>query len=407
MTDDQAEALAATEGSAAAQVLRHWAARTPDAPMLTLGDRTLTWGQVYANAKRVSHALAAEGVVPGERVAFLDRNSIEFFEVFFGCALLGAVSIIVNWRLAPAEMAAIVEDAQATVLFYGDGYTGAVKDMAPLVTSVRTWVPLAQLDDWRGAGVTAEPSDPGFEPGPGDVVTQLYTSGTTGLPKGVMISGRNLSTILGEAANIFQIGPDTVSLVAMPLFHIGGTGWALAGMSRGGHSVIIRDIDPVEVLRVIEEHRITEKFVVPAVLMFLLATPEIATTDVSSLRTVFYGASPISEDVLVRSMEALGCDFAQVYGLTETTGARAHTCCARPGGRSTTWSSRSSMPPPARPCRRVRSVRSGPDPIRTCSATGTSPKRPPRCSRRDGCTRGTPDGSVRTATCSSTTGSRT
>jgi long-chain acyl-CoA synthetase len=136
-----------------------------------------------------------------------------------------------------------------------------------------------------------------------------------------MISGRNLSTILGEAANIFQIGPDTVSLVAMPLFHIGGTGWALAGMSRGGHSVIIRDIDPVEVLRVIEEHRITETFVVPAVLMFLLATPEIATTDVSSLRTVFYGASPISEDVLVRSMEALGCDFAQVYGLTETTGA--------------------------------------------------------------------------------------
>ena len=321
MTDDQAEALAAAEGSAAAQVLRHWAARTPDAPMLTLGDRTLTWGQVYANAKRVSHALAAEGVVPGERVAFLDRNSIEFFEVFFGCALLGAVSIIVNWRLAPAEMAAIVEDAQATILFYGDGYTGAVKDMAPMVTSVRTWVPLAQLDDWRGAGVTAEPSDPGFEPGPDDVVTQLYTSGTTGLPKGVMISGRNLSTILGEAANNFQIGPDTVSLVAMPLFHIGGTGWALSGMSRGGHSVIIRDIDPVEVLRVIEEHRITETFVVPAVLMFLLATPDLANTDVSSLRTVFYGASPISEDVLVRSMEAFACDFAQVYGLTETTGA--------------------------------------------------------------------------------------
>jgi long-chain acyl-CoA synthetase len=92
-------------------------------------------------------------------------------------------------------------------------------------------------------------------------------------------------------------------------------------MSRGGHSVIIRDIDPVEVLRVIEEHRITETFVVPAVLMFLLATPDLANTDVSSLRTVFYGASPISEDVLVRSMEAFACDFAQVYGLTETTGA--------------------------------------------------------------------------------------
>ncbi len=311
----------AAEYQTAAQMLRHWATRTPDAPMLTLATTTLTWSQVYANAKRVSHALAAEGVVPGERVPFLDRNCIEYFEVFFGCALLGAVSVAVNWRLAPAEMAAILEDAQASVLFYGNEYNGAVKDMTPLVTSVRTWVPLEQLDDWRGAGVTDEPDDPGFAPSPDDVVTQLYTSGTAGLPKGAMISGRNISTILNEAIGIFHIGADTVSLVAMPLFHIGGTGWALSGMSRGGHSVIVRDIDPAVILGIIEEHRITETFVVPAVLMFLLATPELATTDVSSLRTVFYGASPISVDVLVRSMEALGCEFAQVYGLTETTGA--------------------------------------------------------------------------------------
>jgi long-chain acyl-CoA synthetase len=120
---------------------------------------------------------------------------------------------------------------------------------------------------------------------------------------------------------VFHIGSDTVSLVAMPLFHIGGTGWALCGMSRGGHSVIIRDLDPVAVLGLIGAHGVTETFVVPAVLMFLLATPELATTDLSSLRTVFYGASPITEDVLVRSMAALQCDFAQVYGLTETTGA--------------------------------------------------------------------------------------
>jgi long-chain acyl-CoA synthetase len=136
-----------------------------------------------------------------------------------------------------------------------------------------------------------------------------------------MISARNLATILRAAPETFRIDDTTVSMVAMPLFHIGGTGWALSGMSRGGHSVIVRDIDPVEVLRVIEAHAVTDAFVVPAVLMFLLATPQLADTDVSSLRTIFYGASPISEDVLVRSMAALGCDFAQVYGLTETTGA--------------------------------------------------------------------------------------
>ncbi len=301
-------------------MLRTWANQTPDAPMLTEGDTTLTWSEVYARAKRVSRALVNAGVSPGDRVAFLDRNGIEYFEVFFGCALLGAVSVAINWRLAPAEMAAIIEDSHSRVVVFGPDYAAAIKELTPLVTCVSEWVPLDHFAQWRDAG-EEDPADPGFEPGPDDVVTQLYTSGTTGLPKGAMISGRNISCILTEAIQVFRIGADTVSLVAMPLFHIGGTGWALCGMSRGGHSVILRDMDPATALRLIEEHGVTETFVVPAVLMFLLATPELSGADVSSLRTVFYGASPISEDVLVRSMKALSCDFAQVYGLTETTGA--------------------------------------------------------------------------------------
>ncbi len=304
-----------------AALLRHWAAERPDEPMLTLGGRTLTWAETYDRACRLAGALAADGVGPEDRVAVLDRSGIEFFEVFFACSLLGAVSVAVNWRLAPAEMAAIVEDAGARVLLYGADYDGAVAELAPAVTSVTTYVPLVDLDAWVAGLVDGVPADPGFAPGTDDVVTQLYTSGTTGLPKGVMITGGNLTTILHGAAELFRIGSDTVSLAAMPLFHIGGVGWALSGMSGGGHTVILRDVDPVEVLSIIETHGVTETFVVPAVLMFLLATPELATTDVSSLRTVFYGASPISEDVLVRSMETFGCDFAQVYGLTETTGA--------------------------------------------------------------------------------------
>ena len=305
----------------ATAMLREWAAATPGAPMLTLGDITLTWAEVYGRARQVGRSLTSAGVTVGDRVAFLDKNGIEFFEAFFGCALMGAVNVAVNWRLAPGEMAAIIEDARAPVVFYGPEFEATVKEIEPLVDCVREWVPLDRLAEWRDPeGVGAAP-DRGFEPGPDEVVTQLYTSGTTGLPKGAMISGRNISCILTEADRVFHIGSDTVSLVAMPLFHIGGSGWALCGMSRGGHSVIIRDIEAVEALRLIERHRVTETFVVPAVLMFLLSTPELSGTDVSSLRTVFYGASPISEDVLVRSMDALGCDFAQVYGLTETTGA--------------------------------------------------------------------------------------
>jgi long-chain acyl-CoA synthetase len=309
------------ELASATAMLRTLAASQPDAPMLTCGERTLTWGELYRRARRVSRALAAEGIGTGDRVVFLDRNGIEYFEVFFGCALLGAVSVSVNWRLAPGEMADIVIDAGARVAFVGPDYAGAAKEIAGRAACVRSWVGLEDLDAWLDAHAEPDPPDPGFEPEPDDVVIQLYTSGTTGLPKGVMITGRNIATVLVEADATFNIQADTVSLVAMPLFHIGGTGWALGGMSRGGHSVILRDVDPVAMLGLVERHRVTETFVVPAVLMFVLATPELATTDVSSLRRIFYGAAPISEDLLVRSMEAFGCDFAQVYGLTETTGA--------------------------------------------------------------------------------------
>jgi len=302
-------------------MLRHWAAVRPDAPMFTQGPDTVSWAGLYGRAVRVAAALASSGVGPGGRVAFLDRNCVEYFEVFFGCALLGAVIVPVNWRLAPVEMAAVVDDAGAMVLVHGPEFDGAATVIRDSVPTVEASVSLAEYAGWRDAVREATAVDPGFEPGPDDVVAQMYTSGTTGLPKGVMISGRNMRAILDGAVEKYRVGPDTVSMVAMPLFHIGGTGWALAGMSRGGHSVIVRDVDPDAVLSVVEEHSVTGAFVVPAVLMMLLASPRLATTDVSSLRTIFYGASPISEDVLVRSMKALGCDFVQVYGLTETTGA--------------------------------------------------------------------------------------
>ncbi len=307
-------------------VLRRLATEVPDAPALTEGDRILSWAELYARARAMATALADEGVGPGDRVAFYDRSSIAYFEVLFGTALLGAVSVAVNWRLNVTEVAAILDDAGARVVFVGPDYLGAVPALTEALTTPTRFVALGGADGYQGwllerTGGTGSGSDPGFDPDPDDVVIQLYTSGTTGLPKGVMLTGRNLSCVLTEAEEVFHVGPDTVSLVAMPLFHIGGTGWALAGMSRGGHSVIARDLDPATVLALVERHRVTETFVVPAVLMLLLGCPALPDTDVSSLRCVFYGASPISDDVLVRSIRALRCDFSQVYGLTETTGA--------------------------------------------------------------------------------------
>ena len=279
-------------------------------------------------ACRVAQAMQRDGVGAGDRVAFLDRNGIAYFDFLFGGALIGAVNVAVNWRLSPAEMAAIIDDSGARTLVIHTDYLPALRDMRGLPEVKRIVVigPSSTLADSRAvrfedwiAGCPAE--DPGHVGTLDEVSMQLYTSGTTGLPKGVMLTNANLSTAVSEAGHTFSIANDTVSLVAMPLFHIGGSGWALCGMSRGGRSIILRDVDPVVLLDLVATERITEMFIVPAVLMFLLATPQLADTDLSSLRLIFYGASPISEDVLVKCMAAFGCAFCQVYGMTETTGA--------------------------------------------------------------------------------------
>jgi long-chain acyl-CoA synthetase len=308
-----------------------------DRPMFRVGGTTVTWAEHHRRASSVAQALLGDGVTPGDRVAFLDRNGLAYFEVLFGGAMAGAVNVAVNWRLSPSEMAAVIDDSRATVLVVHPEFVPCLADMDSGLPAVTRIVVLGDAkanadvggasdlarrvgyEDWWGA---CDPVDPGHVGEPDDVSMQLYTSGTTGLPKGVMLANRNISAMMELAgADAFGIDDTTVSLVAMPLFHIGGSGWALTAMSRGGTSVILREMDPAELIRLVERERITHAFVVPAVLMLLLATPGIEKADLSSLDTIFYGASPIAEDVLVRCMSVIGCRFSQVYGMTETSGA--------------------------------------------------------------------------------------
>ncbi len=316
-----------------AGMIRRLAQSQPEHEMLVAGAFRRSWAEEYQRACRVSQALQRDGFGVGDRLTFLDRNGLAYFDILFGGALVGAVNVAVNWRLAPNEMAAIIDDAAARILFIHPDYLPALTQMdssLPEVTRIVVVSDDADVDDTSGDGRAigfsqwldhCEPIDAGHVGDPDEVSMQLYTSGTTGLPKGVMLTNANLSTAISEAGVTFHIADDTVSLVAMPLFHIGGSGWALCAMSRGGRSIILRDVDPALLLQLIETEGITEMFLVPAVLMILLATPTMSSTDLSSLRLIFYGASPISEDVLVRCMSTFGCDFVQVYGMTETTGA--------------------------------------------------------------------------------------
>jgi long-chain acyl-CoA synthetase len=307
-----------------ADILRKHAAERGDREALCYGERRWSYRELRDESARVARALLAEGVEPQQHVAVLDKNAPEYFTFLFGAAMVNAVTLAVNWRLAPPEMEYILGNAEARVLLVGEEFLGHLEkmkldtvDRVVVVGSASPGEHVAYAD-WIA---DHEPSDPEIPSRPEDTCYQLYTSGTTGLPKGVELTNRNLLSAMRVGAKEWSFDGESVNLVAMPLFHIAGSGWGVAGFHCGGTNILLRDVDPGEILRVIPERRVTNALFVPAVLQVLIGMPGVADVDFSSLRKIVYGASPISEAVLVGAMQTMGCGFVQVYGLTETTGA--------------------------------------------------------------------------------------
>ncbi|MFM8970732.1 MAG: AMP-binding protein, partial [Actinomycetota bacterium] len=291
---------------------------------LVQGDRVQTWQENYRRSSQVAQALKAAGVGNQDSVAFLDKNSIEHFEVFYGCALLNAVSVDINFRLAPPEVAYIVNDARAKVFVVGPDFVPVLDAIAGDLPHTKKIVVIGghpQHESYESWVSRYQPIDPGAQANNGDVAFQLYSSGTTGRPKGVMLTNENFLGILPSARDLWGMDEQAINLVAMPLFHIGGSGWATAGQYNGCKSIIVREATDVGgLVKLIGQHRITHAFMVPALLAFTLMVPDVDKADFSSLKLIAYGASPISEQVLASSLKTFKCNFVQVYGLTETTG---------------------------------------------------------------------------------------
>ncbi|PWU22779.1 MAG: long-chain fatty acid--CoA ligase [Candidatus Rokuibacteriota bacterium] len=307
-----------------ANIVRMHAAERGPQPMITYGARLISYAEMDAASSRVAQALLAERVGPGDRIAFLDKNGPEYFEVLFGGAKINAVNVAVNWRLAPPEMVYTINDAEATLLFVGQDFVSQLDEIEGKLDTVKKIVVLGghPRHENYATWMSRQPAeDPRGDPSPDDVSMQLYTSGTTGLPKGAMLTNRNLGTIFPHVGEPWGLDATSVNVVAMPLFHIGGSGWALCGMWNGCHSILFREFVPSEVLIALERYRVTNALFVPAMLQFLTSVPGAADRDYASLRSIVYGASPITDEVLIRSLKLFRCRFVQVYGLTETTGA--------------------------------------------------------------------------------------
>lgn len=309
-----------------ADLTRAHAMRRADQIALWFEGTQTTYGELDRRANQVANGLLSEGLPPGSRVAVLSKNTDAVFELVFGAAKAGQTLVVVNWRLAPQELSYILNDAGVRLLFVGSDFYDVVNQTSSAWPTVKKIValegssmPWESYAAWRGRQSAI---DPQVALTGSDVVVQLYTSGTTGRPKGAQLTSDNLLALVSSGVNEFQLVTDEdVSLVCMPLFHIGGLGYGLVGLYGGGMNVILREVIPADILRAIATHRVSKVFLVPAVILFLLQAPEIHQTDLSSLKLICYGASPMPLELLRRAMAIFPCGFGQVYGLTETTGA--------------------------------------------------------------------------------------
>lgn len=293
-------------------MLRRHVDLRPDAPCLTDGDERLTFHELEHRAVRVASALIGMQMPPGSRIALLTPACCAVYELLFGCAMAGMILVPLNWRLSPREIAQIIADADpALVIVHSSHSTLIAEAQASEIMILDEGYPT-----WRDSAGVAEL--PLLDP---DVTALiLYTSGTTGLPKGVMLSQRNLSYLGRMAGELWSYTPDSVNLIAMPLFHIGGIGWGLLGLSQGGASVIERRSDPAALLETMSRYGVTHAFFVPTVIQRLVDQVEASGGASPKIEHIFYGAAPIGEALLRRALATFGGRFHHVYGMTETAG---------------------------------------------------------------------------------------
>lgn len=301
------------------------AGRRPDHPAVVCEDRTLTYGELHRHSNRTAHALLAAGLRPGARVGYLGQESEHYYDIALGCAKSGTVLVPVNWRLTSGEVEHILRDAQAELLFVEREFRDVVERLRPSLprlahiveTDSDTHVAGGFLAWKEGQPDTDPPAATGFD----DAVAQLYTSGTTGLPKGVVLAQRTFFTFIADmtahGVDWIDWRSDDRGLSCFPGLHTAGFGWFMHSFNAGATTVIMRRFIADEAVRLIERHRITTLWAAPAMLRMMLTEQGTTRDTFKSLRKVVYSGSPIDRELLLTCMDVLGCELAQGYSSAE------------------------------------------------------------------------------------------
>ena len=303
----------------------YYARNFPDNPCVTQDGVTTSYGEMDRMANRIANGLLSLGVSKGDRVCILGENSREHLALFLAACKTGAVTVSLNYRLAPAELAFIINDAESKVLLMlDDGFVETLDKLRPELPAGFHLLTRGQPDstDWDEWLATQDDSKPEVDVQPGDAFFQLYTSGTTGNPKGVVTTHANMGAEFVMNTTFFPArpSPGSADIVCAPMFHIGGAGSTLVSTYAGAEILLHRAFDPARVVDDIENYPVNSIFMVPAMIMAVLQLPGIENRDFSGLQQIFYGASPISESILKQAIDVFDVDFIQMYGMTETCG---------------------------------------------------------------------------------------
>ncbi|MEC3982369.1 long-chain-fatty-acid--CoA ligase [Amycolatopsis sp. H20-H5] len=304
------------------ELIGRLAATRPDAEALSFQGRSRTWAEFDDRVRRVGGGLAAAGIAQGDRVAFVDKNHPACLELTFGASALGAANAVVNWRLSGEELTYVLNDCGARVVFVGAELLPALNAILPVLSSVeRVIVVGGDADEYEDFLAAAAPAGIAESVSEHDGALIIYTSGTTGFPKGAVLTHRNLLAHARAVATAFPMTATDRNLVAMPLFHVGGSCYAIVGFVLGQPTTMTREPDAASLLGALAEG-VTHAFLVPAVVAGIAQAGERAMAAFAALSYLGYGASPMPLPLLRTVLAAWPeVNFVQVYGMTELSGA--------------------------------------------------------------------------------------
>lgn len=299
----------------------------PDQPALVTGERTLSFSELDAYANRIASALAALSIGRGDRIAVMLRNGAEFCALYYAAAKLGAVVCCINWRLAGPEVAYILADSGARALIFDIDFLPAVKsalEQSPVefalvlgdagqVSGLRQFEPLIAEASGVSAAAPASPELP---------LAICYTSGTTGRPKGAVLTHAQMFWVASTIGHTLDLRRGDVNLIAVPMFHVGGLSFITMFVHLGATGIAMPAWNAVQALELIREHKVNHFFAVPTMLELLLAAASERSSDLASVRWILSGGAPMPLH-LARAFADLGIPLLESYGCTETAGAAA------------------------------------------------------------------------------------